>query len=194
MDQTAFSQLLGRRTAGESLVLADVELSGIVAVEQDLSSAEFVRCRFVDASFERCDLSYSTLIDSSFEKGRLIRCNLRKADLRSANLRNVDLSQCDLSRCDLTDADLRGADLTGCVLDGAWLVGADLRDAILENTSFSGARLLRTKLHNRRRFELGSCDNAIVEDVDVSPEGTGRSVSGVELWTMLGSPGAATGS
>jgi uncharacterized protein YjbI with pentapeptide repeats len=190
-----FAELLAShdpRREDRFLTLLDAELEGLSVHGKDLSCCVLVRCRITGAVFESCELRRALLIDTKFEQCRFRDCNLYKADLNGAHLVGIEFTGSDMGRCDLSRADLQCADLTGCVLDWAWLIGCDMRDAILEHTSFRGTRIGEAKLYNSRRFHLGPHDQAHVDNVDMSPAGDGSIiVNGDELWPMLDSGPAA---
>jgi uncharacterized protein YjbI with pentapeptide repeats len=184
-----FAELIARHDPQREdrfLKLLDTEVEGISVADKDLGGCILVRCRIIGGVFERCLLRNAQLFDSRLEDCRLTSCDLYKAELNGADLRGVDFTGSEMGRCDFTRADLRGANLTDCVLDWAWLLKCDMRDAILEGASFRGTRIGEARLYNSRRFDIGSRDQARVNNVDMSPEGDGSIVvQGDELWPML---------
>jgi uncharacterized protein YjbI with pentapeptide repeats len=169
----------------DQLSLIDSSLVDFVVQNQNFSNAEIVRCRFRNVLFKNCDFSYSILIDSSFRGCRFEKCSFFKADLRSADFYATDLAGSDFTRADLTDAVLRSANLTEAILSWAWLVNTDLRDANLEHVQFEGTRFVNTKMYNQNKYELGTTDQAVIRDIDLTPEATGSKDSGPEALEQL---------
>jgi len=181
-----FAELIASHDSKRVLKIMDAEIEGISIADTDLAECVLVRCRIVGGVFSRCKLGRALFFDSRLEECRLTSCDLYKAEFNGADLRGVDFTGSEMGRCDLTGADLRGADLTGCVLDWAWLIRCDMREAILENTSFRGTRIGEAKLYNSRRFHIGPHDQARIDNVDMSPAGDGSIIiHGEELWPRL---------
>src|ERR1700761_9096846 len=124
---------------------------------QVLSGANLQGIVLRAAKLTGCDLSYA----------RLDGADLRQCDLFSADLHGADLSDADLSHADLRGANLRDAKLRRALLDCAdlrmgTLMGpqrggrmdfhgsetgiTDLRDAVVNETAFRGAKLDRANL------------------------------------------------
>jgi uncharacterized protein YjbI with pentapeptide repeats len=177
--------LAGDKASGNQLVLMDVLVSGITLTEDNLSCAEFIRCRIEESRFVKCDLSYSLLIDSVADGCSFLHCSLVKSDLRNARLSRADFSGSDLTRADLSRANLAYANLKRAILSWAWLVETDLRFANIEEARVEGTRFVKTKIFNTRQFHFGTLDRAVVTSVDSSPEGDGTEIGGVELLEAL---------
>ena len=172
-------------SAGAQLVLMDSFLSDITMSDENFSCAEIVRCRISNSHFKDCDFSYSLLIDSVFTACTFINCCFVKADLSGTDASGADFSESDFTRADLTDAIMKGANLTDCLFNWAWLVKTDLRGTILERVQFQGARMVGAKLYNQRKFAFGSLDRAVIKEIDLSPDGNGTKIGGVESIELL---------
>ena len=170
---------------GSKLSLIDASFSDMAISAQNLSSAEFVRCQVANVTFIKCDFSGSILIGSIFNNCSFLECSFVKADFRSANCSGVDFTGSDLTRADLTDSTFKDVNLTNCRLNWAWLIETDLRNAILDHTEFKGARMVGTKVYNSRRFTLGTLEQTVVKDIDISPQGDGEKRSGIEAIDFL---------
>ncbi len=96
---------------GKRRPLVKVDLSDTNLREVDLSELAFV-----DANFERSDLSMANLSATDF-----LSTNLRRASLVQANLSGAVFQACDFSH-----ANLRGANLGNATFDDVNLRGADL--------------------------------------------------------------------
>lgn len=98
-----------------------------------------------------CNLSGSQLV-----RAKLIAANLMGTNLQTANLYAADLSHANLqysqlhlsnmkyvnfTKANLKGASLVGSDLTGAIFTQANLSYANFRDAIIDSTDFSNARL-----------------------------------------------------
>src|SRR6266567_6637755 len=88
------------------LSIVDAEFCDISISNENLSTAELVRCIFINATFKNWDFAYSILIRSSFKDCKFLSCSFVKADLKSADLSSADLSGSDFTRADLTNANL----------------------------------------------------------------------------------------
>lgn len=96
------------------LRLPYANLSGIYALRQDFSEANFSHSLITDGSLEQCIFA-----EAQLEKADFSRCKLRGASFMNANLRGADFEN-----ADLRDTDFRGADLAGARFPGALLRGA----------------------------------------------------------------------
>lgn len=172
-------RFLEGRMGGRRAHLRGVDLSGLSLNGQDLRQATFVGClmmhmdlaqaRFQEASVYACDLSFSKLDESVFNRAdmrgvRIENASLRGADLadtdmrigavsdgsygngkvvnfRGANLSGARLSGSLATQADFSDAIMSGANLSRADMRGAVLEGADLTNAQIEGTQFQGANL-----------------------------------------------------
>ena len=76
----------------------------------------------------------------------------------------------------MSGAILKNAVLRNCDLGWAWLIGTDLREADLEEVNWDGARLVKTKVYNHRRFQFANTSRMTIKDIDVSEAGDGTKI------------------
>ena len=93
-----------------------------------------------------------------------------------------------MTRVDFSRANLAHANLTKCDLGWSWFTEADLRDATLDGVDLDGARLVETKLYNKRRFTLSATEQTLVKGVHIDPDGVGPGQSGLEALAFLRAP------
>lgn len=177
----------GPARGGEQLSLLEVQIEGLVMSHEKLFDVQIVRsvlrtCRFYD-----CDLRGALLVDTSFENCTFERCCFYKADLSGARLTGVTFAECDLSRANLYEADLRGVKIHGGSLAGAWLTRTDLRQAQLAGIDLAGARLIGARLYDADLRDLRGVDQAVVTDLDLSPEGNRSRLVGREFLAAVAS-------
>ena len=78
--------------------------------------------------FSESDLSYSLMVDATFENAIFADANLEYADFSRANLRQVSFMNANLKGVDFENCDLTGADFRGANWKGARFPGAILKD------------------------------------------------------------------
>lgn len=118
-----------------------------------------------------CNLSGKQLIRVNLVAANLMGTNLQttnlhEADLSLANLQYAQLHLSTLKNTNFTKANLKGASLVGADLSGAVFSQADLsyanfRDAIIDSTDFSAARLDHAIWVDGRKCgtnSIGSCN------------------------------------
>ncbi len=129
-----------------SLVLENVDLSGIKFKSANLNQASFKGSRFRGAGEDgRWDTYDDVIADLS-------QVQMKQANLTNANLSRVVMNRSDLSRATLNRANLSNTRLIEANLSSAQLVGADLRGAVLENASLTGADLSDAKLNEANLY------------------------------------------
>ncbi|MDZ8049979.1 MAG: pentapeptide repeat-containing protein [Aulosira sp. ZfuVER01] len=130
-----------------SLVLDNVDLSGIKFKSANLNQASFRGSRFRSVGEDgRWDTYDDVIADLS-------QVQMKQVNFTDANLSRVVMNRSDLSRSTLNRANLSDARLIGANLSSTQLVGADLRGAALENASLTGADLGDAKLNEADLYE-----------------------------------------
>ena len=167
------------------LVLMDSTVSPLRLRDLRLESAVLVRCDFSESEFVKCDFSGALLFESIFSRARFLSCEFRKAEMNSAKCVDASFSHSGLTKVDFSHTDLRKADLTDCDMSWSALLDTDLRYAILENVNLDGARLVRTKLYNERRFHFTGFNPSVVKDVLVDADASGPPSGGLEALNFL---------
>lgn len=146
LSRTNLSQI-GTGTAQFTLVLNNLDLSGINFRSANLSNASLRGSRFhgpgEDGRFGTFD---DWITDFS-------GATLREADLTGATLNNVLMNRTNLMRAKLNRVNLSNSFLTGANLSSTKLIGADLRQTVLENASLTGADLAEAKLTSANLHE-----------------------------------------
>lgn len=141
---------LGNSGSGDSytfsLVLENVDLSGVKFKSANLNQASFKGSRFRGVGEDgRWDTYDDVIADLS-------QVQMKQANLSNANLSRVVMNRSDLSRATLNRANLANTRLIEANLSSAQLVGADLRGAVLENASLTGADLGDAKLNEANLY------------------------------------------
>jgi uncharacterized protein YjbI with pentapeptide repeats len=122
-------------SASFTLVLNNIDLSGIQLKAANLNNASFRGSRFWGPGEDgRWDTSDDWIADLS-------NAQMKAADLSGANLSHVLMNRTNLIRAALNQANLSHASLTGANFSSTQLVGANLREADLANASLTGANL-----------------------------------------------------
>lgn len=144
---------LGRASLNDAKLL-DADLSHANLCHADLCRADLSRADLSHANLSDAILTDAILVNPVLTGANLIHAvlsavnlsgvNLSDADLRRANLIQADLSDADLSRANLIQADLSDANLSGASLRFTNLRNANLSGAKLDNSFFTGARLIHT--------------------------------------------------
>lgn len=168
------------RQGGRQLIVEGEQWTAVHLSGTDVSNAQLSGCKFTDCHFENCDLSNSALLSAQFLNCRFLKCQFVNADLRSLIADRCEFTGSNFTRADLTDAVLASSVLVDCVLDWSWLVRTDLRSANLTGVRLENARLLRTKLYNERQFRFVHPVAITVQELDLSREGNGSLLVGIE--------------
>ncbi|CAK0741056.1 Pentapeptide repeat family protein [uncultured Gammaproteobacteria bacterium] len=92
-----------------------------------------------DATFQRSDLSGSTLTNADAYRAKFVSAILNGVIFDGARLTEVDFTRADLAGASLRNADLRAARLVNADLRKANLTGARLDRADLRNAELAGA-------------------------------------------------------
>lgn len=116
MDKEEIDRVRNKDGKLEKAVLDKAQL-----VAADLSYFSLVKTSFKEADLENANLSQSDLSETKFNKA-----NLRKADLRDSILYKADLSDADLTDADLRGAALHHADFSNAILNSAKIYLQDL--------------------------------------------------------------------
>lgn len=157
-----------------SVVFSVIVVIVILAFQYSPKNKNEIDCTLPPAqgiNLSGCNLSGAQLL-----KAKLVAANLMNTNLQTANLYSADLSHANLkyaqlhltnleyvnfAKADLTGASLMGADLSYASLSHANLSYANLRDAKVETTDFSNARLdhaIWIDGRTCRANSIGSCN------------------------------------
>lgn len=98
---------------------ADAELVEVNLHTADLARSDFTRARIANSDFSNADLQACTFLDARFERGYLVRADLRLASLQGADLIEALLRAADLRGADLREANLFRANLGDVLIDDA---------------------------------------------------------------------------
>jgi fluoroquinolone resistance protein len=136
---------------------------GIDYSEQELFSAEYIKCEFVNCDFSKTNLKKSDLIDCTF-KG----CNFSLTLLEQTGLKNVQFQSCKLMGVNFTVSSsflfsvsfqdchldyssffqkkMPKTTFTNCSLKEVDFEEADLSMAVFKNCDLMGAHFIRTNM------------------------------------------------
>jgi uncharacterized protein YjbI with pentapeptide repeats len=144
-------------------VAEDLEVNGCRVTGSSFSGTEFVRARFTDTVFERCDLAAAVFDHAVLTRVEFDNCRLSGADLSGSRLVDVRFGECRLADASLRmasgnrvrfeDCDLSRLDLYAAQLPGACFFGSDLAGAELSQATLTGARLHGSRFENLRGAE-----------------------------------------
>ena len=109
------------RTDFTKYSLPDIDFSGSILEDADLSGADL----------SNLDFAWATLVGANLSDANLSSTHLINVDLMGANLSGANLVDANLFCADLSNANLSGANLLDVNLAGADLVGANLSNADL---------------------------------------------------------------
>lgn len=130
-----FSQTLTDSPFSFSLMLDNIDLSGIRLRSANLNYASFQNSRWRSAGADsRWDTADDVVADLS-------NAQLKAANFTNANLSRVLLNRSNLIRATLNNTNLAGAKLVAVNLSSAQMIAANLRNANLEDASLTGADL-----------------------------------------------------
>jgi len=166
--------------SGRHLIVEGEQWTAVHLSGSNASNAALSGCKFIDCRLQDCDFSNSAFLSARFLNCQFLRCLFVNADLRGLIADRCDFTGSNFTRADLTDAVLAGSVLADCVLDWSWLVRTDLRFANLTGLHLENARLLRTKLYNEGKFRFARPAKITVQDLDVSREGNGSMIAGID--------------
>ncbi len=142
---------VSRGTAQFTLVLDQVDLSGVSFRSAILNNASFRNSSFYNAGF---DNRFGTFDDLSAD---LSGANLQEADLTGAFLPRINLNVTNLVRANLNKTNLNQANLIGSNLSSTQIINSNLEKANLERASLTGANLSESNLTsvNLQKANLG---------------------------------------
>ena len=98
-------------------------------------------CNLSGAQLLKEKLIAANLMNTNLQTANLYAADLSHANLKFAQLHLTNLKYVNFTKANLTGATLMGADLSGAVFNQANLSYANFRDAIINSTDFSKARL-----------------------------------------------------
>ena len=98
-------------------------------------------CKLIGVELSQKDLVAANLMNTNLQTANLQSSDLSLTNLKYAQLHLTNLINVNFTKANLTGADLMGANLSGAIFCQANLSYANLRDAIINDTDFSNARL-----------------------------------------------------
>lgn len=163
--------LIGGLDDGERLT--EVELIDCTLRDSSWAGAVVSGVRFEGCTFERVDLSRVRLPDSVLDGCTLTGCKALATSW--SMLREPMLSpdpntwvDCQLSMGSFSGLDITGARFERCVLADADFDGTTLKDVVVDECSFAGARIVRADL---RGADLRGARDYIIDVRDTRIEG-----------------------
>lgn len=104
----------------------DCNLSLVKTFKTGLCNVRFVNCKLLGWRFEQCN---PFALEVVFERCLLQHATFYKLSLKKTLFRNCVLHETDFSDSDFSEADFSGSDLAGSVFDNTKLDKADFRSA-----------------------------------------------------------------
>jgi uncharacterized protein YjbI with pentapeptide repeats len=133
------------RQVAEDPVISGCQLTGAIFV-----GAELVRARLTDTVFQRCDLSWASLVHGAFARVEFVDCRLSSADFSGGQWHDVSFRECRLSDANMRMTSAERAYFDGCDLSRADLYGAQLVGAGIFNSNLSEAQISKAALKGAR--------------------------------------------
>lgn len=131
------------------------------------ATLDFIGCRFLNATFNACEVDRIYFSDCAFEK-----CDLSGFHFREGTLRKVSFTNCRLSGASLDNMSLRDVGFYGCLMEYAGFVNCKMQDV-----RFVGCRMEHGLMHGcaQKGLTFSDCDMTGIEvvstklrDVDLS--------------------------
>ena len=132
-------------------------LSNSAFASADLSDATLDEVDISHCSFEKANLTGTSLVNAEgenvrFGEAKLLKCNARSSSLTTADFRDIEMIEVDFTGARLMHSDMSNSRLRKCSLEGAQMLGAN----------FTNAKLIETQFHDV------NCPNGIFINSDLS--------------------------
>jgi uncharacterized protein YjbI with pentapeptide repeats len=164
----------------------------------DLSGQSGEGARFLECTFQRCDLSQVRLARARFgdtgwyavhgaavdlAESTWLDCAVQGARLGAVQLYGAELRRVRFEGCKIEYLNLRGATVVDCQLVDCQLVEPDFTEATLTRVSFAGSRLVAPDFTRSRLSEVDLSGAELI-----APRGVtglrGATISGAQLFDL----------
>jgi uncharacterized protein YjbI with pentapeptide repeats len=147
----------------------DIELSTIEEFQQnstyeacrfsgiDFALVQIKHSKFIDCTFEECNLSNCSLVEASFQGVHFHNCKMLGLHFEHANpfgfacnfkncqMKHVSFYQVNIQNCNFEYCDLEGADFTEAKAKDSSFFGSNLLHVIFEHTDLRAVNFVETK-------------------------------------------------
>lgn len=149
------------------LLLSGNDLSGAVMTRAMLTSTDFRKSKFVDATLAEADVTFARFDESDLSGADLTKVVGWQTSFRGATLVKARLPTAQMSRATFTDAKMSEASLTKSELNRSDFTGADLTKADISKAELSRVNFSKAKLAGVD-FGYSNLSRARFEDVDLA--------------------------
>ena len=139
----------------------DLDLSGIVLIDSDVSGKKITGTDFTQANLQHVDFSRIVMTDSVLDGANMYYANLSHAEITQTSMNGANLIFVDITNSTLSDIDLRYSQVMGVDFSnihmknidfsGANLLKSDFSNSYMENIDFSSAELSQTDFSGAQR-------------------------------------------